>query len=169
MDEQPASVREVTELPQLLDFIEPAELRRLRDRKCSRLREMDVVSATQIRFDVAGTKLAVAGGDRDDFRSAKSFERAALVGLQMRRCGREHGFPGLQQRAKRRHVRTGAVKRKIDIRVVAEMLSQASDSARRPGIGAVGIRIPGIRVEDGLEYLGCDRRGIIAGEAATGR
>jgi len=49
------------------------------------------------------------------------------------------------------------------------MLSQASDGARRPRIGAVGVRIPGIRIEDCLEYLGRDRRGIIAGEAAAGR
>ena len=123
----------------------------------------------QIRLDVGRSQLAVGGGDRNDLRSAKSLQRAAFVGLKVRGRRSEHGLPRAQQRGESGNVRTGSVEREIYVGLGAEKVLEARDRARGPRIVAVTNRISVVGRNDGLQYLRCNRRIVIAAEAAAKR
>ncbi len=53
---------------------------------------MFVMRAARIRAQIFDAYLAVLDVDRQYFAARKALERAALVGLQMSRCGSHNGF-----------------------------------------------------------------------------
>ena len=169
MNDQAAIVRETAELAQLFDFVESAELRGLRDREHSRLREVDDALGVQIGLEIGRAEFAVGRCDGNDLRTGKAFECAAFVALQVRRYRSQDGLPGTQQRTERRDVCARAVEREKDFDVLAEVLAEARARTRRPLVVTVGRGVARIRFDDRFEDLGRNRRVVVAGKTATER
>ena len=87
-----AFVRELCERADFVGLIDGASLRRLGDRNDLRLHVMLVADAVVGMADEIDGEFAVERAQRDEFRSSVSFGSAALVGINVRHLGTDHGF-----------------------------------------------------------------------------
>ena len=98
---------------------------------------MLAVPAEQIRLEIDDAQFAVGGRNRNHFRSGEAFERAALVGLNVRGRWREDRLPRPHDATERDDVRARAVEREIHVGLLAEVRFEARDRAGGPRIVAV--------------------------------
>jgi hypothetical protein len=114
-------VAEVTDLPEFLQRVAGAEFGRLGDGHDTRPGPVVVAAATELFGDQFWRDLAVGRGDLEELGAEHSFCRAALVGVDVRRVGADHGLVPAQHQAQPDHVGSAAVQHQEDVTRRAEL------------------------------------------------
>ncbi len=160
-------MRDLRQRGDLVAAIDRAGLARLRDRHGGRDHLMRAVAAVtgERGAERAGGDLAVGAVEPDELQSAaEKFHCAAFVGRDVRLRVTEHDAPGRGDLRQRQRVGRGPGRHQEHRHVALENLGKAPLDRRGPSVIAVAARIAVVRLRDGVENRGRDRRGIVAGE-----
>lgn len=168
VQQEAALVGEVRERCQLVGAVARPELGALRDAHDTRLDDVLVADAVQLRGDELGGELAVECRDGLELAARDPLGRPALVDVDVRAGGADDRLPRAAQRAQRQDVRGAAVEDEVRAGLLAEVLAQELLRARGPWIGAVGDGVLGVGGGDRGEHLGMRTGVVVRGKALHG-
>ncbi len=159
---RPRSWAKAASSRELAGAVAGPELGALADAHDARLHRVLVADPPELRRDELGRELAVGRRHRLELAAGDPLRRAALVDVDVRPGGADDRLPGPAQRPQAQDVRRAAVEDEVGARLLAEVLAQQLERARRPRIGAVGDRVVLVGRGDRGEHLGV-RAGVVVG------
>ena len=161
-------VGEIRELPHLRDRVQRPELGALRDRHRARLHRVLVADPRDPALDRLRGQLAVGARRQQQLEPGDRLRRPALVDVQVRGVGADHGLEAPARGAQRHHVRAGPVEHEERARVLAERPRHPRLDRERVVVVPVPERVPGVHARDRREDVGVDRGRVVRGEAPSG-
>ncbi len=125
-----------------------------------------IADAMVVVRDGIDGELAVGGCDGDEFAAGQFFRSAALVGVDVRGFGAEHGLERAGCGLQAENVGSGAVEDEEDVDV-SEVLAKLGAGAVGIVVVAVADGVAGVGGGQGFEHFGMHAGVVIAGETAN--
>src|ERR1700722_17402550 len=151
----------------LLGLVDRSHLCRLRDRNDAGLGVMFIADAMVGMAHGLQRDLAVPLRQRNQSAAGMLLRRAAFVGIDVGVGAAQYRVEGASQGLQPENIRAGAVERKKNGNVRAEMFFELLDRRRCVGIGSVGHHVTLVSPCNRRENLGVHTGIVVAGEAAS--
>ena len=167
MHEQSVTMRDLAQVPQLVDRIQRAEIRRLRqvEREWLHARRITAACQRERRIERGRLQLVAVASEPDEFRAGEQFGRAALIHVDVRRLVAVDRAVRIGQPGQRDGIRARAGRqRERQQPVVLERMAKPGGHRAREVVVAVRGRRAVVCSQQRFEQLGRDATDVVAAE-----